>query len=327
MRNVFSLNTELFKVTGVQKVLVDIHNAIKDDFCSKVVGNIPFENVNPSLGISKGDYLKFRNPFMFKNSIVVIHERKLLILFWLLNKILFQNIKIVYVHHNLLYGHILMTVMPEVIIGISDNCIKNLVEYFHVPLKNIHKIYNCSEDVNGEHKALSSDVIKILYPARINDQKRQVEIVRELRGKLDKRIKIIFAGDGPNKEVLLPELENSENFEYLGFRSDIPKLLLECDYVMLFSKHEGLPISLIEACMTGTPIICSNVGGNAEICINNKNGWVLENFTELIDVLNSLPSVVAKDYLSMSKFGRHMYESNFTFEIFKKKYVELLKEI
>ena len=31
-RKVFSFNSELYKVTGVQKVLMDIHHAVKEDY-------------------------------------------------------------------------------------------------------------------------------------------------------------------------------------------------------------------------------------------------------------------------------------------------------
>lgn len=75
---------------------------------------------------------------------------------------------------------------------------------------------------------------------------------------------------------LKEKIEGDCHFEYLGYRSDIYQLLQECDYMMLFSKHEGLPITLIESTMCGTPAICSKVGGNAEIILHGKNGFVLE---------------------------------------------------
>ena len=37
-RKVFSFNSELYKVTGVQKVLMDIHHAVKEDYDAIIVG-------------------------------------------------------------------------------------------------------------------------------------------------------------------------------------------------------------------------------------------------------------------------------------------------
>lgn len=61
-KKVFQLNTELYKVTGIQRVLLDIHEALKDYFDAKIVGNIPYDKVNGNLGISACDYLRLWNP-------------------------------------------------------------------------------------------------------------------------------------------------------------------------------------------------------------------------------------------------------------------------
>ncbi len=72
---------------------------------------------------------------MFYDSIVVLHERKFLLLFWILNHIFFQHIKLVYVHHNIFHNHKLMSIMPTTVVSISDKCTENLMNYFKVPKK------------------------------------------------------------------------------------------------------------------------------------------------------------------------------------------------
>lgn len=41
-RKVFSFNSELYKVTGVQKVLMDIHHAVKEDYDAIIVGTVSY---------------------------------------------------------------------------------------------------------------------------------------------------------------------------------------------------------------------------------------------------------------------------------------------
>ena len=258
-KKVYSFNSELFKVTGVQKVLMDVHHAIMREYDAKIVGTVPYDKLHKDLGIHQDEYLKINNPFMFRNSIVILHERKFLAFFWLLNHVFFQNIKLVYIHHNVFSNHRRMSVMPNTVVAISDEGVRNLYEFFDVPMENIHKIYNCVRDIHPKpHKVYDGGVVKILYPARINGQKRQLEVVEHLKGKLSDKVKILFAGTGPNLEALKEATKGDGHFECLGYRSDIYDLLQECDYMMLFSGHEGLPISLIEADMIGIPIICSN---------------------------------------------------------------------
>ena len=262
---------------------------------------------------------------MFHNSIVIVHERKFLLMFWLLNHLLFQRIKLVYVHHNVFYSHRRMSVMPKTVVAISDEGIENLKGYFKVPEKHIHKIYNCVVDVHPKARSFErKEQITLLYPARINKVKRQMEVYRHLKNKLDKRIRILFAGEGPYYSALKDAIGNDERFTCLGFRNDVTELLQQCDYMLLFSSQEGLPITLIEAAMCTTPIICNNVGGNCEIARNGQNAFVVNEWNELAEQLNSLFDVKPEAYLRMAHNSRRIYEENFTFEKFKTNYLTLL---
>ena len=78
LRKVFSFNAELFKVTGVQKVLMDIHHAVQNDFEARIVGTIPYGKIHKDLDVKPTEYVRWRNPFMFRNAIVILHERKYL---------------------------------------------------------------------------------------------------------------------------------------------------------------------------------------------------------------------------------------------------------
>lgn len=329
-RQFFQLNTELYKVTGIQRVLLDIHEALRDDFDAKIVGNIPYDKVDSSLNISKGDYLRFKNPFMFHNSVVIIHERRLLPLMWVITHIPWLNTKCIYVHHNELYGNKMLSLFPKKIVAISDAGIKNLTEYFGVDRASITKIHNCvreSKSFAQQAKRFNPNDIKILYPARINSVKQQVEIVKHLKGKLDPRVKILFAGTGPLFEELRLVCDGDNQFQVLGFRNDIPSLMHSCDFMMLFSKHEGLPISLIEAAQTGLPAICNNVGGNTEIIKDGINGIIVNDWDTLTEALNNLSKLSQNEIDRMSREGKEIYKKNFNFGIFKRRYCNLINTL
>ena len=325
---VYSFNSELYKITGVQKVMTDIHCAISEKYEAKIVGIKSYYSIHKDLKIQKNDYIRLFNPFMFYNSVVFLHERKYLILFWVLNHVLFQKIKIIYVHHNIFTDHKRMTILPPTIVSISDRVTENLISFFGAKKECIHKIYNCVKDIYPQsHKPCSKDKIRILYPARINSVKRQIEIYKQLQGKINDKIEILFVGTGPLYDELEKTVTDKSHFRVLGFRNDIYELLQECDYMMLFSKHEGLPITLIEAAMCGTPIICNDVGGNCEIAYNNENAFVVNEWDDLIALLNRLPEIDKENYIKMSKKSRCIYETYFTFDKFRTSYMKLLEQV
>lgn len=330
LKQIYQFNTELHKVTGIQRVLLDIHTALKGDFDTKIVGTTPYNEVNVNLGISENDYLQFRNPFLFRDSLVIIHERRLMPLMWLLTHIPGLGVKCLYIHHNELYGHKRLSLFPKHIVAISDAGIKNLTDYFGISNKVITKIHNCVKETDSylpRIKKFDPNDITILYPARINNVKRQLEIVKYLKGKLDPRIKILFAGTGPLYDELKEECNNEEQFQVLGFRSDIPELMRRSDFMMLFSTQEGLPISLIEAIQTGLPVICNNVGGNTEIVSMGENGFVVNEWDSLLSTLNNLPNLTQEEMNRMRKNSKEKYSKFFTFEIFKSKYTNLINRI
>ena len=328
MKRIYSIDFQLYKVTGVEKVMLDIHHAVQGEYEAKIVGNIPYTKVRPEHNIKEDEYAQKKSWLMFHDSIVVVHERRLLWVFWLLNHLLFQRIKIVYIHHNIFHNHKQTTILPKTIVAIADSGIENLIGFFGAPKRNIHKIYNCvADEYNEPHATMHRENITLLLPGRINEQKQQLEIVRQLSGKLDSRIKILFAGDGPMLEDLKALCKGNNSFEVLGFRNDVKELLKKTDFMFLYSVHEGLPITLIESTMVGMPIICNGVGGNSEICYNGENGWVVNDWDELIKVLNSLPSITENQYQRMCRKSRDIYKKNFTYELFKRNYLKLLASL
>ena len=78
----------------------------------------------------------------------------------------------------------------------------------------------------------------------------------------DQEWKLLIAGDGSlrnNLERRVKELELDQRIIFLGQIKDIDKLLSEASIYLLTSRFEGFPMSVVEACETGLPVLSFDI--------------------------------------------------------------------
>ena len=73
------------------------------------------------------------------------------------------------------------------------------------------------------------------------------------------------------------ELGLGECVVFLGFRSDIARIMAALDVVILYSTFiEGFSRVIIEAMASGKPVIATELGGNVEAVIHGHNGLLVQ---------------------------------------------------
>jgi len=113
----------------------------------------------------------------------------------------------------------------------------------------------------------------------LTSEKGHADIIRAARMVVAKapRVRFVFAGTGdlePDLRRLCAGLGISENVVFAGFRTDIGNLLRSCDIFIMASHSEGLGTSVLDAMLTGLPVIGSNTGGIPEMVTDNENGFL-----------------------------------------------------
>ncbi len=81
-------------------------------------------------------------------------------------------------------------------------------------------------------------------------------------------VRLVVAGDGPEEPRLRAEAELlgvADDVLLLGRRDDVGELLAAADAFCLPSRHEGVPVSLLEAMASGVPAVATAVGGVPEL--------------------------------------------------------------
>jgi L-malate glycosyltransferase len=152
-------------------------------------------------------------------------------------------------------------------------------------------LYN-TYTINNHGKDFStriSDKVKIGYIGRLAELKRAnylVELADYLKKNNIDNFEIEIIGDGEKrKEVIEYAIKLNVN-EYVnspGFKTDIENYYPKFDIFILPSREECLSISLIDACVSNLPCIAFNVGGNDEIIINDKTGYIVSSKEEMFE--------------------------------------------
>jgi len=157
-----------------------------------------------------------------------------------------------------------------------------------------------------------------------------IKLIQELYNR-NKELKFLIIGKGPLYH-LLTKIDSTipiiyyESFPY----DDIQKIYNLSKLLVLTSRFEGIPTSILESLACETPVIAPNVGGISEILNPRVNGLLydLNQYEKIIDTILNLLS----DKEKCNKFGREGrkdIERNFSWQKvtndIEKVYLELLK--
>ena len=91
--------------------------------------------------------------------------------------------------------------------------------------------------------------------------------------------RILLAGRDHNirsgLEARAAELGIASNLQFLGERSDVPRLLAAADFGLLTSHEEGFANVILEGMSASLPMVVTRVGGNPEAVLHERTGLVV----------------------------------------------------
>lgn len=125
-----------------------------------------------------------------------------------------------------------------------------------------------------------SDFVMI-YAAELSKRKRQIWLINSIKDLLyvHDDIHLLLPGkDSLNGKCqkLVNELNLENQIHFLGYRSDIPKLLKISNLALSSANQEGLPVNILEALYVGLPVVATNCRGNRDLIKNGVNGFIIE---------------------------------------------------
>lgn len=178
------------------------------------------------------------------------------------------------------------------ILPVSEFLKNNMVNL--MPFLNFEKFRVIPNVINSEtfiykEKQFNSNALKFCAVAtwankKIPDKKPElfIEALSIIQQKTNKKITLTMVGGGDRVEELKNLCEKqSYKTEFVNYQTkdQINEILQNSDFFIHASTIETFGVVIVEALMTGTPVICSNVGALPEV-VNETNGVLCNNTVE-----------------------------------------------
>ncbi len=149
-------------------------------------------------------------------------------------------------------------------------------------MQNAEVIRNPIKIQNTTGAFPESDIYKIAVVARLEADIKGYDLLFETFSQpqwKDRNYRVHVYGSGPHEEYikdLATFYQLEEKIIFKGFIKDVKEVWDENHILLLPSRGEGTPLSLLEANYCKRAAVVTDVGGNAEIVTEGVNGFVAE---------------------------------------------------
>ena len=160
---------------------------------------------------------------------------------------------------------------------------------------------------------------------RLVPEKDQATLIRASASLLGEDCRLLLVGDGVEAAALrelAASLPGGRFVHFLGARSDVPHLLAAMDVFVLPSLTEGLPLVVLEAMAAALPVVCTPVGGLADVVQPGTSGHLVtvgdvEGLRVRLEALRADPSGTRR----MGEQGRSLARATYSRETAVDRYV------
>lgn len=160
---------------------------------------------------------------------------------------------------------------------------------------------------------------RLLYDKGIVDF---VEMAVRCRQEARRALHFVVAGEpDPGNPASIPEAQlqqwkDAGHVEFLGHVEDMPPLLGRADIVVLPSRTEGAPRSLIEAAACSIPVVTNDVPGCREVVVDGRTGFLVP-LRDVGQLATAVLRLAHDDELrrEMGEAGRRLILDNFDDQI------------
>tara|TARA_B100001564_G_scaffold298309_1_gene264375 strand:- start:2678 stop:3832 length:1155 start_codon:yes stop_codon:yes gene_type:complete len=205
-------------------------------------------------------------------------------------------------------------------------CIRNGINIEKFRIKNYDRNY-----IRSQFGLLESEFawVKVANFSSIKGHKDLITSFKNLDTKYQAKLFLVGKDIGSLDELktLVSECGLQDRIKFLGFREDIPEILLSMDGYICASHTEGFSNAILEAMASGLPIIATNVGGNSEILKNEITGLLFKP-KDKNEIINTMIKIMENNPLSekLSKEALKTVNEKYSTKKMVESYIDIYKK-
>ena len=178
------------------------------------------------------------------------------------------------------------------IIAVASACRDFLIEHESIPQEKVTLVRNAIDlrrfsPGNADRAksrnsfGLPLDAKVIVGVGRLNPQKNFslfLDIAAALAPKFPE-LRFLLAGEGPEESMLREKagaLGLADRIVFAGYVADTRQVYAATDILLMPSRFEGLPMTLLEAMAMGLPVVASKLDGIAEVIEDGREGFLID---------------------------------------------------
>jgi len=141
--------------------------------------------------------------------------------------------------------------------------------------------------------------------------------------------RVAIAGRGDQEQALREQIAAAGldgHVQLLGLRSDIPHLLAAADGWVMPSFNEGLPLALLEAMLSGLPVVASAVGGIPRLVQSGETGALVPP-GDAEALANALETLLRQPHHAqrLGHEGRRLVQEQYSFDAMIDRYLSIYR--
>lgn len=185
------------------------------------------------------------------------------------------------------------------------------------------------QHASAEGRNGDNDPVQLLFVGRVTDGKGLFDLLDALeRLADDSDVQLKIVGDGDLTTDLRAEIDSRGlPADLLGYREDVPDLMVAADVLVLPSYREGTPRVITEAIASGLPVVATDIAGIPEQVSDGETGYLVEPGD--IDSLTDCLATLVRDPRKRERFGTAGQERAEKFDVDRAKtaYQELYRTL